>query len=283
MLLPAIGFSLIPYTDSGLKVTFLDVGQGDSALIELPYRKGIYLIDSGGLLRFDKEAFQKRNRTYEIGRQVVAPYLKGRGISEIDAFVLSHADADHAEGAEEILQLFRIRELHLSPGSEKTELIRALLPYTEEAVIRFPGRGSTWQDDGARFTYVAPADAVYEGNNDSLVLLLESGKFSVLFTGDLEADGEEELVDRYGAELKDVSVLKVGHHGSKTSSSELFLNALSPALSIFSAGRDNRYGHPSKEVVGRFEKLELGTLNTAESGTIEITVKGGATSIRTMR
>ncbi|WP_255472814.1 DNA internalization-related competence protein ComEC/Rec2 [Planomicrobium sp. CPCC 101079] len=283
VLVPAVGFSLLPYADSGLKVTFLDVGQGDSALIELPHRKGVYLIDSGGLLRFEQKEFQQRSRPYEIGRQVVAPYLKGRGISEIDAFVLSHADADHAEGAEEIFQLFSIQELHLSPGSADTALMKELLPYTTEADIRFPGRGSAWQLGSVKFTYIAPSDATYEGNNDSLVLLMENGTFRVLFTGDLEADGEQELVERYSAALKDITVLKVGHHGSKTSSSETFLSAVSPALSVFSAGRGNRYGHPSQEVVERFEQLQLGTLNTAESGTIEITVKNGKASVQTMR
>ncbi|WP_255473407.1 DNA internalization-related competence protein ComEC/Rec2 [Planomicrobium sp. CPCC 101110] len=283
VLVPAVYISLVPYVDPALKVTFLDVGQGDSALVELPYRRGVYLIDSGGLLRFEQKAFQKRNRPYEIGRQVVAPYLKGRGISAIDAFVLSHADADHAEGAEEIFQLFRVHQLHLSPGSEKTDLIQSLLPYAEETHIRFPGRGSAWKDGGTRFTYISPNDANYEGNNDSLVLLLENGGFRVLFAGDLEISGEKELLGQYGAALDGITVLKVGHHGSKTSSGETFLSSVSPALSVFSAGRDNRYGHPSKEVVERFEKLQLGTLNTAESGTIEITVKNGKASVRTMR
>ncbi|WP_245894411.1 DNA internalization-related competence protein ComEC/Rec2 [Planomicrobium soli] len=283
VLVPAMGLSFAPYMDSGLRVTFLDVGQGDSALVELPHRKAVYLIDSGGLLRFEQKAFQERSRPYEVGRQVVAPYLKGRGISRIDAFVLSHADADHAEGAEEIFQLFRIDELHLSPGSESTALIKALLPFAKESEVRFPGRGSSWQEGNVRFTYIAPADAVYEGNNDSLVLLMESGKFRVLFTGDLEASGEKELVEKYGAALNNITVLKVGHHGSKTSSSELFLSTVMPVLSVFSSGRDNRYGHPSTEVVERFENLQLRTLNTAESGTVELTAKKGKIELKTMR
>ncbi|MDN7240419.1 DNA internalization-related competence protein ComEC/Rec2 [Planococcus sp. N028] len=283
VLVPAIGLSVAPYMDPELKVSFLDVGQGDSVLIELPYRSAVYLIDSGGLLRFDQEAFRERVRPYEIGRQIVAPYLKGKGITKIDKFILSHADADHAEGAEELFQLFRIDELHLSPGSDDTALMQDLLPYTAEAHIRFPGRGSSWQKRGINFAYIAPNDANYEGNNDSLVLLMEAGEFRVLFTGDLEAEGEEELLKRYGGALSDIAVLKVGHHGSKSSSSETFLTAVSPGLSIFSTGRDNRYGHPNEEVVERFRELELATLNTADSGTIEVALKNGKASVRTMR
>src|SRR5690606_624959 len=111
-LLPALIFTLMPYFDGALRVTFLDVGQGDSALIQLPYRKGVYLIDAGGVLRFGREGFSDRNRPFEVGRQIVAPYLQGNGISSIDAFIVSHPDADHAEGADEILQLFSVNEIH---------------------------------------------------------------------------------------------------------------------------------------------------------------------------
>ncbi|MGI2326528.1 DNA internalization-related competence protein ComEC/Rec2 [Planococcus sp. YIM B11945] len=283
IILPAAAITLPSYFDPALKVVFLDVGQGDSALIELPYRKGVYLIDSGGLLRFDAEEFRRRERPYEIGRQVVAPYLKGRGISSIDKMILSHADADHAEAAEEIFQRFRVKELHLTPGSEQTDLMQELMPFTKEAEIFYPGSGSVWQVQETGFAYLAPDDAEYVGNDDSLVLLMANGPFRVLFTGDLEENGEGKLLKDYGGQIKDMTVLKVGHHGSKTSSSEAFLNVVAPSLSIFSSGAENRYGHPSKEVVERFRKLQLETLNTAERGTIEMAVQNGNVEIRTMR
>ena len=282
-LIPALCISFAPYADGSLKITFLDVGQGDSAVIELPYRRAVYLIDSGGLLRFDAEEFKSRERPYEIGRQVVAPYLKGKGISALDAMILSHPDADHAEGAEEIFKLFRVRELHLTPGSLSAELMQELAPFAGESVLRLPGKGSSWQKGDAQFSYLAPDDHEYEGNNDSLVLLMQRRDFKVLFTGDLEIAGERELVDHYPDKLNRVSVLKVGHHGSKTSSGEEFLSAISPAVSIFSTGRDNRYGHPSPEVVDRFRELNLKTLNTAENGTIEFIYKNGEVSLKAMR
>lgn len=283
LLVPAIVCSAIPYMDGSLKVTFLDVGQGDSAVIELPYRKGVYVIDTGGLLRFDQEAFQEREKPYEIGRQVVVPYLKGKGISAIDILVLSHADADHAEGADELFKLLSIDRLHLSLGSAETGLMQALAPYAQEAAADFPSAGSSWRSGEIRFTYLSPADGVYEGNNDSLVLLLETPDERILFTGDLEAEGEMDVLERYGERLADLTVLKVGHHGSKTSSTKAFLETANPALSIFSTGKENRYGHPAAEVVERFRDLQLETVNTAELGTLEFSFKEGKAQWSAMR
>ncbi|WP_261384327.1 DNA internalization-related competence protein ComEC/Rec2 [Planococcus sp. CPCC 101016] len=283
LLVPALLFTAFPYLDPRLKLTFLDVGQGDSALIELPYRKAVYLIDSGGVLRFDTEAFREKKQPYEIGRQIVAPYLKGNGISSLDTFIISHPDADHAEGADEIFRLFSVDALHLTPGSASNTLMQQLAPDTAEAKLVFPALGSNWVVGETQFIYLSPKDAEYEGNNDSLVLLMKTGDYRVLFTGDLEAAGEKDLLEPYGSELAGLTVLKVGHHGSKTSSSKEFLSALQPALSVFSTGADNRYGHPSAEVVERFTELQLKTLSTAENGTIRLLYDNGELEIETMR
>lgn len=283
ILVPAAAFTAAPYLDPALKVAFLDVGQGDSAVIELPYRKGVYVIDTGGVLRFQTESFQETDRPYEVGRQVVVPYLKGSGISTVDLLVLSHADADHVEGADELFKLLEIEKLHLSPGSEKEGIMQELAPFAGEAAVEGPLRGTSWQEAGVRFTYLLPGDREYGGNDDSLVLLLESGEFKLLFTGDLEAGGEQELLSSSGARIAGLDILKVAHHGSKTSSTKEFLAAAAPTLSIFSTGKDNRYGHPAPEVVERFRTLGLATLNTAENGTIEVKVEGGRAEILPVR
>lgn len=283
VIVPAAVFTMAPYADPALKVAFLDVGQGDSAVIQLPYRRGVYVIDTGGVLRFPTEGYQETDRPYEVGRQVVVPYLKGSGISKVDLLVLSHADADHAEGADELFKLLVIGKLHLSPGSETEAIMQQLAPYAGEAALELPIRGDSWQAEGIRFSYLSPSDREYGGNDDSLVLLVESGGFKALFTGDMEARGERELVAAYGAKLDGVDILKVGHHGSKTSSTDEFLEAANPALSIFSTGKDNRYSHPAPEVVERFGKRNLPTLNTAVNGTIEVTVRGGKAEVAPMR
>jgi competence protein ComEC len=105
------------YFDSAIEVTFLNVGQGDATLIELPHRQGTILIDSGGLLRFDQAAWKQSSSPFEIGREIIVPFLKGRGIHAIDTFVWTHADSDHVEGAEEILEEMNVKEIHVTPGA----------------------------------------------------------------------------------------------------------------------------------------------------------------------
>ncbi|MBB5180802.1 competence protein ComEC [Planomicrobium koreense] len=283
VLVPAALFTAMPYLDPALKVTFLDVGQGDSAVIELPHRRAVYVIDTGGLLRFGTEEFRQKERPFEIGRQVVVPYLKGNGISTVDLLVLSHADADHAEGADELFKALQIRNLHLTPGSQTTPLMQELAKDAGEAKLSYPTSGSGWTQGTTRFRYLSPGDAEYSGNDDSLVLLLENSGFRALFTGDLELAGEKKIVEAYSGELAGLTILKIGHHGSKTSSGQEFLEAAMPKLSIFSTGKDNRYGHPNPDVVGRFQKLNLPVLNTAESGTIEVEVVDGEVELRKMR
>ncbi|WP_251047794.1 DNA internalization-related competence protein ComEC/Rec2 [Planococcus sp. ISL-109] len=280
---PALLISAKPYVDPALYVSFIDVGQGDSILIELPYRRGVYLIDSGGVLRFGEEGYQQRTRPYEVGRGTVVPYLKGRGISQVDLFILSHPDADHAEGADEIFEELDVERLHITPGSEANAMMSELAPLSKEAAVETPGKGVAWNVGSTRFMYLSPDDDQYEGNDDSLVLLMEHGGQRFLFTGDLEEKGEREIVEGYAQQLAELTVLKVGHHGSKTSSSQIFLEALEPDVSIVSAGKDNRYGHPSPEVTARFESLDLLLLSTAENGTIRITVKNGNTTIDSSR
>src|SRR5690606_1469521 len=158
---------------------------------------------------------------------------------------------------EEIFKLFPIDQLHLTPGSAANALMVELAPDAAQTEVAFPAKGSNWTVGQTQFAYLSPDDEEYEGNNDSLVLLMKTGDYRILFTGDLEAEGEARLLESYEPDLAGLTVLKVGHHGSKTSSSEGFLAALKPALSIFSTGADNRYGHPSLEVVERFSELEL--------------------------
>lgn len=283
LLIPALLLTMKPFIDPRLHVSFIDVGQGDSALIELPYRKAVYLIDAGGVLRFDSQPFQGKSRPFEVGRQTVVPYLKGRGVSGVDLFILSHPDADHAEGADEVFEELAVERLHITPGSETNALMAELVPSAREARVELPKSGAGWQVGETQFTYLSPDDELYEGNDDSLVLLMEHKGKRFLFTGDLESEGESGVVERYGEQLADLTVLKVGHHGSKTSSSQLFLEALRPQVSVVSAGIDNRYGHPSPEVTGRFSELRLRLLSTAENGTIRMTIEDGSVSAETSR
>ncbi|BDH62359.1 DNA internalization-related competence protein ComEC/Rec2 [Lysinibacillus sp. PLM2] len=273
LLIPVLLIQTVGSFSREMKISFVNVGQGDCILIELPYKEEVYLIDTGGVLRFEQEEWKKSDTPYEIGRQIVVPYLKGKGISHINKLILTHADSDHVEGAEELLKEFTVGEIHVSPNSYKAEALGEML--TEAKKRRIPIKeqmaGTKWQVGGITFHYLWPSDIEYEGNDDSLVLYVKNGSFRALFVGDLELEGETGVLQKY-PQIQNIQLLKVGHHGSKTSSSQSFLSRLKPSLSIISAGKDNRYGHPHIEVMERFQSLGLKTLNTAVEGTIEITV-----------
>lgn len=283
LLVPAILFSFRFLLIDELQVTFINVGQGDSILIESPRRKHVILIDSGGVLRFQSEDWKARDTVYEVGRQVVVPYLKGKGISSVDTMILTHADADHVEGAEEIVKEIRIKEIHVSPNSWGEKALEDLRAEVEKKSISIYENmaGVSWNVGQTIYAYLSPRDLQYDGNNDSLVLYVQHGGFRALFTGDLEKDGEWDLIHHYGPYIRNITLLKAGHHGSKTSSADEFVEHTMPVLTIFTAGKDNRYRHPAQEVIERFEKRRLRYYTTGTDGTIELRVnkKGEITSL----
>ncbi|SDE41080.1 competence protein ComEC [Bhargavaea beijingensis] len=265
----------VPYTEPSVRVTFIDVGQGDSALVELPYRRGIILIDTGGRLLFDGTKEEGRGG-YGVGERVVVPFLKGRGITKVDKLILSHPDADHAEAADEVLREIRAGEIHIGPGTIGNAGYADVMETAKVKGIPVKERvsGMGWQEGETLFRYLSPADTEYRGNNDSLVLHMEHGELRALFTGDLEEEGEKRVIREYG-NLFPVTILKAGHHGSKTSSSAPFLDAASPSITIFSAGRNNRYGHPHPDVTGRLMEAGLPAVSTADYGTMTYSFRIG--------
>ncbi|KAA0965416.1 DNA internalization-related competence protein ComEC/Rec2 [Sporosarcina sp. ANT_H38] len=285
VIMPALIIHIIPYMDSTLKVTFLDVGQGDSIVIELPYRKAVYVIDTGGLVTFGEPTWKTPTKQFEVGRKIVVPYLKGRGITTIDKLIISHADADHMEGADEVLEELEVAEIHISPGSELEVSMREIIRIVEDKRIPILSmkEGISWIEGNSTFHYVAPKEGRYDGNASSLILFMTTSGPSFLFTGDLEQEGEAQFLRDYGHSDFDPVILKAGHHGSRTSSTEPFVVALRPKLTIFSAGRNSRYGHPHPEVVETFEKKGLPTMSTAEFGSITVTVKKDIVEISSMK
>ena len=275
VLVPVFCIHLAPLFYNETKITFLNVGQGDCTVIELPFRRAVYVVDAGGVLRFDQEAWKNSNSPYEVGKQVVVPFLKGKGIRDIDIFIVTHADADHVEGAEEVLEEIGMREIHVTPGSLDKPVMNDLL--AEAAKQRVPIKekmqGTVWQVGETSFHYLWPQDVDYEGNDDSLVLYMQQASFRTLLTGDLEESGEQQLMKQYGSQLANMTLLKAGHHGSKTSSIEPFVELLKPELTIFSAGLNNRYRHPHDIVVERFTSRDLPTYTTGTDGTIEVRIQ----------
>ena len=280
--IPALCIHLLPMLFNETKLTFLNVGQGDCIVIELPFRRAVYVIDSGGLLRMEQDLWKASDSLYEVGRQVVVPFLKGKGIRNIDIFIVTHAHADHMEGAEEVLQEINMHEIHLTPGSMDQPMMRDLLLEAKKHKVPVKEKmdGTTWRIGNTSFQYLWPRDTHYEGNDDSIVLYLQQGSFRALLTGDLEEHGERQLINLYNTQLAGMTLLKAGHHGSKTSSIEPFVELLQPELTIFSAGLNNRYRHPHDEVVERFTSRNLSTLTTGIDGTIEVRIRGNSWSVK---
>lgn len=246
------------------EVTVVDVGQGDS--IFLRSMKGdTILIDVGGKVTFGtKEKWQESSQTSNAEKTLI-PYLQARGVSQIDYLVLTHTDTDHIGDLEEVAKCFKIKKICVSQGAlTKSSFVKRLRTikcpvHTLKAGDKLPMMGSNLQ-------VLYPNKVGDGGNNDSLVLYGKLLGSSFLFTGDLEKEGEEELMASYPT-LR-ASVLKAGHHGSKGSSSEAFLDQLHPSLALVSAGENNRYKHPNDETIERFKQRHIKILRTDKDGAI---------------
>ena len=246
------------------EVTVVDVGQGDS--IFLRSMKGdTILIDVGGKVTFGtKEKWQESSQTSNAEKTLI-PYLQARGVSQIDYLVLTHTDTDHIGDLEEVAKCFKIKEICVSQGAlTKPSFVKRLRTikcpvHTLKAGDKLPMMGSNLQ-------VLYPNKVGDGGNNDSKVLYGKLLGRSFLFTGDLEKEGEEELMASYPT-LR-ASVLKAGHHGSKGSSSEAFLDQLHPSLALVSAGENNRYKHPNDETIERFKQRHIKILRTDKDGAI---------------
>ncbi|WP_232695418.1 DNA internalization-related competence protein ComEC/Rec2 [Brevibacillus daliensis] len=255
-----------------VKITVLDVGQGDSIVVEIGNHK-TYLIDVGGTISFPKKEWQKRRDPFEVGKDIVLPSLRTLGIERIDHLILTHNDHDHVGGLPAILPYFRIGAVLLNgqkPAEEK-EWNQALRDKKTDLLTGYAT--AEWNDgDEITWTWLSPDPTQHSEseNNASIVLLLEAYGTRVLFTGDLEEQGEADLLKKY--QLPKIDILKIGHHGSKTSTTAPFLQKLDPNVALISVGRNNRYKHPSQEVVDRIQKSGIQLFRTDRHGAITVTI-----------
>ncbi|MEB1808157.1 MAG: DNA internalization-related competence protein ComEC/Rec2 [Bacillaceae bacterium] len=258
-----------PYFTGKGEVTMLDVGQGDSIFIELPHRQAVYLIDSGGLVSFGRdEEWKRRSREFDVGKHIVVPFLKAKGIHTIDKLILTHGHYDHIGGAEALLDQVKIKEIVYAYGPVEGEFERYLLTEFQQrgTNIQFAKEGMGWTVARSDFRVLSPQGNEDSLNNRSIVLYSTLGGIRWLFTGDLEESGEARLIRDFG-EL-DVDILKAGHHGSRTSSTPPFIDHIQPKLVLISAGRNNRFQHPHTEVIETFNERNIPFYRTDEHGAI---------------
>lgn len=257
------GYTEAPASSAEFSVSFLDVGQGDAILIETPGGTQV-LVDGGadaGVLR-------------ELAAEL--PLFD----SDIDMVVATHPDTDHIGGLVDVLERYDIGQILITENKGESAAARAFAGAAadEGAEIAMARRGQVWHlDASTTLAVLFPETDVSEMENNaaSIVVQITYGDTSFLLTGDSPKRIEEYLVLAEGENLQS-TVLKVGHHGSRTSTSELFLEEVDPEYAVISAGADNRYGHPHVEVTDMLFNHRIETLNTAEEGTITFVSDGKA-------
>lgn len=259
-----------------LRVTFLDVGQGDGIVIETPSGK-VILVDSGGTGAAEGE---------DMGRRVVVPYLRQRGINALDVLLLTHPDSDHIGGAASILRAFPVSLFMDNGQTTGSRTLARTLRAAEERHVAYKrtARGEELDcHDGVTLSILAPTEAERQGitNDASTVVRVEYGRTAFLLTGDAEAEEESELIA--ASQPLACNVLKVGHHGSRFSSTPAFLDACHPQLAVVSVGRHNLYGHPSGEVLQRLHDRHIRIFRTDQSGAITCLSNGLTVQVKTMR
>ena len=267
-----------PLVEAGkLELTAIDVGQGDSLLTAFPQGQ-LMLVDAGGILSFGKQ--KRRPPQIEIGEDVVSPFLWSRRITRLDVVVSSHAHDDHVGGLPAVIANFRPRELWTgaNPPSELWERICAAARVAGTRV-RSLHAGKSFDYGGTRVEVLAPLVDYVVGespkNNDSLVFLISYGKHRFLLTGDVEQAVEMQL------DVPRLDVLKVAHHGSKTSTTAEFLDRARPSFALISDGIDNMFHHPHPTVLGRLEERHVATLRTDVDGMVTVVSDGRVLSYRT--
>ncbi len=262
---------LILVIPNELEVNFIDVGQGDSTFIITPSKKTI-LIDGGGSI----------NSEFDVGKSTLLPYILDKGFNKIDYVMISHFDQDHVGGIITILENLKVGQVIISKQAEKTDNYERFLKIVKEKKIdvKVVKRGESLNiDKNINLKIIWPnQEPISENmlNNNAIVAKLLYNEFSCLFTGDIEQIAEEEIIkvlDKEKINSLESTVLKVAHHGSKTSSTQEFLNKVKPKIALVGVGENNIFGHPNENVLERLTKLDCKIFRTDKNGEINLRIK----------
>jgi competence protein ComEC len=254
------------FNGGSVELHMIDVGQGDALALRT---------DKGRWIIFDAGRSWRGN---DAGKSTVAPYIRRRG-GEVHSFVLSHAHSDHVGGAASVLKALRPQTYWDAAFATPTLSYGQSLTTARDLNIswRRVHPNDSVRVDGVVITFLAPdsawATALGDPNEASTIALVRYGSVSFLLVGDAER-AEEEWLLRHARDKLDVDVLKVGHHGSRTSSTEDFIKAVSPKIALISVGADNSYGHPDQEVIGRLYRAGARVLRTDHSGDVVVRTDG---------
>lgn len=244
------------------QITMLDVGQGDSTIIQSPYHQCTVMVDTGGKVSFNSSGGKS------IFDDTLKPYLMGEGIRTIDHLILTHGDWDHMGEVIPLLQTIKVREIIINSyplNQHMQEVINEALKL--KIIVRTIEEDETLVCGNQKLTFLAGQRQAIDENDASLVFYLQMGHFTAFLSGDISHRIESLLLNQY--RLSAVDLYKAAHHGSKTSNSADLIKKLNPKLVVVSAGRNNRYNHPSIEVVNQMNEMKIPILTTQIQGSVQ--------------
>ena len=234
-------------------------------LVKYPYNQGNILVDTGGLV----------NSNYNITINKTIPYLKSLGIHSLDYLVITHGDYDHMSEAINLVKNFKVEKVIFNCG-EFNDLELDLIKVLDKNKIPYYSCIKELNIDNNKLYFLNNGDYGNENDNSS-VIYTEFNNYKFLFMGDAGVEVEADLIKKY--DLQDVDVLKVGHHGSKTSSSKTFIDEINPKYSIISVGKNNRYGHPNNSVLDNLDTSKI--YRTDQDGSVMFEIKNNKLDIET--
>ena len=249
--------------NSNYIITYLDVGQGDSTVIKMPFNKSNILIDTGGIT----------GSNYNLSLKKTIPYLKSKGIPSINYLILTHGDYDHMGEAINLVNNFKVEKVIFNCG-EFNDLEKELIKVLDKKKIKYYSCIKELNIDNNKLFFLQTKEYNNENDNSNVIYTKLNG-YKFLFMGDAGVDKEKDILGKYI--ITDIDVLKVGHHGSKTSSSKEFIDEINPKYGVISVGKNNKYGHPNKEVLNNLEDSKI--YRTDQNGSIMFKIKNNKLTI----
>ena len=248
-------------------ITLIDVGQGDSILIELPYNKGNILIDTGGIISYN-ETWYTKSKKYSLGKSTIIPYLKSVGIKKLDYLILTHGDNDHVLEANNIINNFNVKKVIFNSGKNNENELNII--NNLKGINYLNVNEYSLNIDKYKLSFINDKDQTNE-NEDSLIIYTTLNNKNILLMGDAGKTSEKYILDTY--DISNLDILKVGHHGSKYSTGEDFLKKLNLKYAFISVGLNNKFNHPSDEVIELLKKYNVASYLTSINGMIKIVIK----------
>lgn len=265
---------IIPKLDNNHYVYFLDVGQGDNIVLITPHQREVIMLDTGGRITYEVDEWKRSNKTYNVSDNTIK-FLKSIGVTNLDYLILSHGDNDHAGEAINILKSIPTANVILN-NDAFNDLEESIISKANDLNTNYYQNIKSINLSTTKLYFLN--DYLYGNENDnSLVTYTNFANINFLFMGDASVKVEQDLLEKYN--LENVDILKVGHHGSKTSTSLDFINDINPIYSIISVGRNNRYNHPNAEVLEILNGTNI--YRTDYDGTIAFKISSDKFSIKT--